>query len=615
MTITRTFELLEHCKKEFPRADAVAGKQDGKWITYSTEEYAEYAENIALGLIALGLQKGDKVATVSTNRPEWSFVDMALSMAGIVHVPIYPTIGAEEYRYIFEHAEIKLIITSDQKLFNKINPVADELGIANIYSFNFMAGATYWMEIVELGKRKKEELAAELQQRKESIDTNDMVTMIYTSGTTGVPKGVMLSHKNLIANFTQHIHCHELEGVPYKTVSFLPLCHIYERSVNYHLQYKGIGIYYVDNLAGIVPAIKEVQPDIFNSVPRLLERIYDGLINKGKQLPTFKRAIFFWAVRLGCKFDYRKKFTPWFRLKRRIADKLIYSKWRVALGGKIQVIVSGGAALQPRISRVLGVANIKTVEGYGLTETSPVIAVSNLTTNEIKIGTVGPVLPGVEVKIADDGEILCKGPGVMMGYYKQPELTREAIDKEGWFHTGDVGILDEGIFLKITDRKKEIFKLSGGKYIAPQMIENKLKESFFIEQAMVIGENEKFASALISPNFDYLHDWCSQHKIHFENNKDLVQQPAVLSVFQKEVAQINKRLGQTEQINRFRLVCEPWTPDSGELSPTLKLKRVFVAEKYQQLIDGIYAPSRQDGKGNTTTLNQTFKEFWKRLKV
>jgi long-chain acyl-CoA synthetase len=378
-------------------------------------------------------------------------------------------------------------------------------------------------------------------------------------------------------------------GKDHHVISFLPLCHVYERSVNYHFQYKGMGIYYVGNLNQIVSAIKEIKPHMFNSVPRLLEKVHDGFITKGKELSGIKKSLYFWALDLTRHFEYNKKYGPLLKLKIAIADKLIYSKWREALGGNIVYVVSGGAALQPRIARVLGMAKMYNLEGYGLTETSPVIAVNNPALGEMKIGTVGPVLEGYEVKIANDGEILCKGPGVMKGYYKAPELTEEVIDENGWFHTGDIGVFEDDKFLKITDRKKEIFKLSGGKYIAPQMIENKLKTSNLIEQVMVVGANEKFASALISPCFPMLHDWAAEHKIHFEDNKELIKKPEVKRAIQEEVRKINKSLGSHEQINRIRLVCEEWTPSSGELSPTLKLRRNMVTVKYQQLIDDIYS--------------------------
>ena len=615
--VKRTFDLLDRYQQKFQRKDALGGKKDGKWYTYSTSEYCEKSKEFALGVLALGLQKGDRVATVTTNRPEWNFVDMGLAMAGLVHVPIYPTIGEDEYQFILEHAQVKYILVGDKKIHGKIAPIAEKIdSVLELYSFEELEECPHFDEILKLGKEKEAEFGETLQSTKSSIQEDDLATLIYTSGTTGVPKGVMLTHRNLVSNFTVHANNHDL-GFEHKVISFLPLCHVYERSMNYHLQYKGMGIYYVGSLGGIMPALKEIQPDMFNSVPRLLERIYDGLVSKGKDLEGFKKVIYFWALNRTRKFEYNKKFNPFYSMGQRVADKLVYSKWREAFGGELKIIVSGGAALQPRIARLLGAAGILTLEGYGLTETSPVIAVSNPSTSEIKIGTVGPALPGMTIKIAEDGEILCKGPCVMKGYYNAPELTAEVIDKDGWFHTGDIGIFEDGKYLKITDRKKEMFKLSGGKYIAPQMIENKMKESFLIEQAMIIGDNEKFASALISPNFEFLHDWCSKHKIHFRDNEELVQKEEVIAHFRKEVNSINKTVGTHEEIKRFRLVCEEWTPQSGELSPTLKLKRNYVAKKYEHIIQDIYSVSKQNqSNGGLLKLNLRFdmNELRKRLK-
>lgn len=617
--VRRTFDLLDRYLQEFPRKDALGGKTGNDWYVYSTAEYVEKSHQFAIGMMALGLKKGDKVATVTTNRPEWNFADMGLAMTGIVHVPIYPTIGDEEYSYILEHAEVKVLLVGDRKLYEKLSPIAARLPeITRIYTFEEVEGAPNFNEILESGKTHQDELKGQLEQIKAGIDPEEMVTLIYTSGTTGVPKGVMLTHTNLVSNFVTHSHMHNL-GKDHRVISFLPLCHVYERSVNYHFQYKGMGIYYVGNLGQIVSAIKEIKPHMFNSVPRLLERVYDGFVSKGKELKGIKKVIYFWALNLTRHFEYYKKYNLFLKIRIKIADKLIYSKWREALGGNIVYIVSGGAALQPRIARVLGMAGMLNLEGYGLTETSPVIAVNNPNAKAMKVGTVGEVLPGVEIKFGEDGEILVKGPGVMKGYYKAPELTAEVIDGEGWFHTGDIGILEDGRFLKITDRKKEMFKLSGGKYIAPQMIENKLKTSFFIEQVMVIGADEKFASALISPNFAYLHDWCSHRKIHFQDNLDLIQKTEVLAQFQREVLAINKTMGEHEEIKRFRLVADEWTPQSGELSPTLKLKRNYVAAKYKSIIDEIYSVQKNQPGGRfrlpKIKLNFDISEFIKRLKL
>jgi len=617
--VKRTFDILDWILQEFPRKDALGGKDNDDWYVYSTAEYVEKSHHFAIGLMALGLKKGDKLATVTTNRPEWNFVDMGLAMTGMVHVPIYPTIGDEEYSYILEHAEINLLLVGDRKLYEKIKPIAALLPkITNIFSFDEIAGVRNYKEIIQLGISHETELSSQLEQIKKEVDPEDLATIIYTSGTTGVPKGVMLTHSNLVSNFLAHSKMHNL-GKDHHVISFLPLCHVYERSVNYHFQYKGMGIYYVGNLGQIVSAIREIKPHMFNSVPRLLERVYDGFVSKGNELTGLKKMIYFWALRLTRHFEYNKKYNIFLKFRIRIADKLIYSKWRAALGNNIVYIVSGGAALQPKIARVLGMAGMLNLEGYGLTETSPVISVNNPNTKSMKIGTVGEILPNVDLKFGDDGEILIKGPGVMKGYYKAPELTADVIDQEGWFHTGDIGVLEEGKYLKITDRKKEMFKLSGGKYIAPQMIENKLKASFFIEQVMVIGAGEKFASALVSPNFIYLHDWCSQHKIHFQNNEELIQKPEVLAQFQREVVAINKTLGEHEEIKRFRLVNEEWTPQSGELSPTLKIKRNYVAAKYKSIIDEIYSIQKNQPGGRfrlpKINLNFDINEFIKRLKL
>ncbi len=594
--VKRTFDILNRCMELFPREDALGGKNGSEWYTFSTAEYNEKSHQFAMGLMALGLKKGDKVATVTANRPEWNFADMGMAMTGVVHVPIYPTISETEYRYILEHSETMFLIVGDKKLYERLGPVADELkNIQSIYTFEKVDGARNYEEILKLGESKKEELAGKLQQIKNSITSDDLATIIYTSGTTGVPKGVMLSHQNLVSNFIAHSTLHGV-GKGHRALSFLPLCHVYERSMNYHFQYKGMGVYYVGNLGQIVSAIKEIKPHMFNSVPRLLERVYDGFVSKGKELSGWKRVAYFWALRLSRHFEYNKKYNLFLKMRIKLADKLIYSKWREALGGNITYIVSGGASLQPSITRTFGIAGISTLEGYGLTETSPVIAVNNPGKSEIKIGTVGPILFNVQAKIAEDGEILCKGPNVMKGYYKAPELTAEVMDEEGWFHTGDIGVLEEGKYLKITDRKKEMFKLSGGKYIAPQMIENKLKSSFFIEQAMVIGADEKFASALISPTFEYLHDWCSKSKIHYRDNEELIEKEEVIAQIHKEVVAINKTLGEHEEIKRFRLVSEEWTPQTGELSPTLKLKRSYIADKYKDIIDEIYSVSRNNIK-------------------
>lgn len=596
MEITRIFDLLDQYREKFTMDDALAGKEQGIWVRYSSEKFIEKSHLTSYGLMALGLKKGEMVATISNNRPEWNFVDMGVCMAGLVHVPIYPTISQEEYEYILEDCKPRLIFVSDKALYDKIKPIADAKGVMDVYTFNEVETAKNYSEILELGEKNADKYREELDKIKASIKPSDLFTLIYTSGTTGFPKGVMLSHNNLVSNFITTAKVHTL-GFGDKSLAFLPLSHVYQRMVTYHFMNKGIAIYYAENMGTIMNNVKEIKPEIFLTVPRLLERVYDGIIAVGKDLSGIKKSLFFWAVNLGLRFELNRANGWWYHFKLGIADKLIFSKWREALGGNIKIIVSGGAALQPRLARVFSAAGITLLEGYGLTETSPVIAVNDQAKNEIMFGTVGPVIDDVEVKIAEDGEILCKGPNVMLGYYKQPELTKEAIDQDGWFHTGDIGVLVDNHYLKITDRKKEMFKLSSGKYIAPQIIENKIKESFFVEQAMVVGENEKFASALISPNFPFLHEWASRHDIKFRDNEELVARKEVVDRFQQEVDETNKSLGDHEKIKRIRLVQEEWSPQTGEMSQILKLKRRVLYERYGGILHDIYSV----GKGTAAS--------------
>lgn len=592
MEVTRTFDILNLYREKYRKEDALAGKKQGEWTKYSSEDYINTAHWFSYGLLSLGLKKGDKIALIANNRPEWNIIDMGMAQIGVTSIPIYPTISIEDYKYILSHAEPQLVITGDKTLHEKVSPLAKQIkSIKNSYSINEVEGAKNWMEIVNAGKENSDKYKSGVEEIKQQIQPDDMATLIYTSGTTGFPKGVMLSHNNLVSNFKSVRGIHSFNS-SHRTLSFLPLCHVFERMVNYHFQYIGVSIYYAENMGTIADNLKEIKPHVFISVPRLLEGVYDKILGKGKDLGFIKKSIFTWAVNLGLNFNYNKENSAFYYAKLSIADRLVFKKWREALGGNTTLIMVGGAALQPRLSRVFGAAGINALEGYGLTETAPVIAVNNLVTGEIKVGTVGPVLPGVEVKIDEDGEILVKGPNVMLGYYKEPELTKEVMDDDGWFHTGDIGTMVDNKYLKITDRKKEIFKLSSGKYIAPQVIENKFKESFFIEQIMVVGENEKFASALISPNFSYLHNWATRHHISFRDNKELVTDQKVVQKYQEEVNRMNKFLGQTEQIKRFRLVCEEWTTQSGALSPTLKLKRRFLYNKYEYLLEEIYSSQK-----------------------
>lgn len=591
MELTRLFDILELYRTEYAgKDDAFAKNVDGTWIKYSSEEYIDLCTNVSYGLLELGLEKGDRVATISQNRPEWNMMDMGIAQAGLVHVPIYPTISSAEQAYILNHCEAKVLCVSDAMLMKQVKPVLEQIpSLKAVYTYNEVDSEKQWLELIALGKSVAEKHQQTLNDIQQATKPEDLLTIIYTSGTTGNPKGVMLSHHNMLSNTLMSRPRLPIKH-PERAISFLPLCHVYERMVNYIYQVNGIGIYYVENLAKIGDYVREVKPQMFNTVPRLLEKIYDNFIKKGKDLTGVKKIIYFWAVKVAHQYKKPGKNSWWYEKKQGLADKLIFKHWRAGLGGNIKIITSGGSALQERLIRIFWAAGLRVYEGYGLTETSPVIAVNDPRSyDRVRFGTVGPILENLEVKIADDGEILCKGPSIMMGYYKDEAQTKETINEEGWLHTGDIGVLEDELFLRITDRKKEIFKNSAGKYIAPQVIENIMKESSLIEQAMVVGENEKFASALISPNFDYLHFWASKHKIHYRENKDLVRQKVVINRMQKEINKVNKRLGQVEQIKRFRMVCDSWTPESGDLSPTLKLKRKELYTKYDHILKEIYS--------------------------
>lgn len=589
MELTRIFDLLDRYKSDFKnKTDVFGAFENGTIKEYSSQDYIENATRFGYGLINMGFEKGDKIATVTQNRPEWNFADMGMSMAGLVHVPIYPTISTEEYAHIFEHSEAKMIIVSDKYLYDKLKPVADKIStIKNVYTFDKIEGIPYWYEVVEEGiKNENYKLRGELKIRKDSVSSDDLFTIIYTSGTTGMPKGVMLTHRNFVYQIEKLSKLIPLNS-SHRALSFLPLCHVLERIGNYAFQYMGISITYAEGIDKISENIKTVKPHTFITVPRLLERLYDKILEKGKNLEGTKKLLFFRALDLGLEYEFTGK-SMFYNLKLALYNKLIFSKWREALGGNIRMVISGGAALQERLAKVFTAANIPVYEGYGLTETAPVICVNH--PGACMFGTVGQKLgPEQEVKIASDGEILFKGPNLMKGYFNDPQKTNESIDAEGWFHTGDIGKFVGEEFLKITDRKKEIFKLSTGKYVAPQVVENIMKESLFIEQIMVCGENQKFTAALISPNFQFLHDWCRRKKIIFRDNDDLIEKPRVIERIKKEVDKFNQRLGKTEQIKKITLVPDTWSPDTGELSPTLKLKRRFVKEKYTDKIKEIFS--------------------------
>ncbi len=580
------FELLEHQQRRHPLDYAFAAKEQGTWKRYSTAQSLDEINQVALGLLAIGLQPGDRIATVSNNRPEWNFLDLGMLQVGGVHVPLYPTITDQDYRYILEHAEVRWVMVSDASLYERIAPIAREFPhIAGVYTFNRVPGAQHWSEIKAAARP---DLNQELANRRAAIQKEDTATIIYTSGTTGFPKGVMLSHHNIMSNLLEaavRVPCKAGD----KSLSFLPLNHIYERMLTYMMMYSSIGIHYAESMETIGENLKEIKPQVFSTVPRLLEKVYDKIVAKGMELTGLKRKLFFWALDLGLRYEFKEANGWWYETQLKWANKLIFSKWREALGGNVQAIVSGAAALQPRLARVFWAAKIPVLEGYGLTETSPVIAVNYLATGQVEFGTVGPVLDSVELRIAEDGEILCKGSNIMQGYYKDEALTREVIDPDGWFHTGDIGTLTAQGNLKITDRKKEIFKTSGGKYIAPQAMENKFKESIYIEQLMVCGENQKHPSALIVPAWEVLNDWATKNGLGDQSPSSLVQNPQVFALLQSEVDRFNKEYGQWEQVKKFTLLPVTWTVESGELTPTMKLKRKFIVGKFQKEHDALYS--------------------------
>jgi long-chain acyl-CoA synthetase len=583
----RLFDLLKRYEEKFNKADALAAKENGQWVTYSTRQFIDSANNISYGLLSKGISKEDKVGIISNNRPEWNFADMGIMQAGAINVPIYPTISIDDLVFILNDAAVKILFVSNAEIFEKVNKIRTKVPtLMEVYSFNQIPGVSHWTELAELGKNRAGEFKGKLEEIKNSIKDSELATLLYTSGTTGSPKGVMLSHRNLVSNFYSARNLPPIDHTS-KAISFLPLNHVYERMLTYLWMYKGTSIYYAESLETIGDNIREVKPDIFSAVPRLLEKVYDKIVAKGAALTGFKKKMFFWALDLGLKYELGGKNGAWYEFQLKIANKLIFSKWREALGGNVRVIVSGGAALQPRLARVFTAAGIPVLEGYGLTETSPVVAVNTLEKGGRKFGTVGQVIEGVQVKLNNDGEILVKGPNVMMGYYKRPDLTEEVL-KDGWFCTGDIGILEEGKYLKITDRKKEIFKTSGGKYIAPQLIENKLKESPFIEQVMVIGENQKFASALIVPAFAFIKEWCKEQGKDCSNNEELILLPETKKKIQEEVNRVNANLAQFETIKRFELLPREWSIEKGEMTPKLSLKRKVICEANKDLIDKIY---------------------------
>jgi long-chain acyl-CoA synthetase len=589
-TPTRVFDLLAYQQAQFPKIDSLAYKVNGTWVKFSTAEVLSIVERLAGGLQLAGIRAGDKIANVTdNNRPEWNFIDLAVMTLGAVHVPIYPNASAEDYRFILSDARPSLVFVSNQRLLELIRPLAAEVpGIRNIYTYDDVTGAESWKKLAEVGETALLDSAVreKLAEARAAVRPEDLATLIYTSGTTGQPKGVMLSHANLVSNALAAAEILRPCGHE-RALSFLPLCHIYERTVVNMYAYVGTSIYYAENLDSIPQNLREVQPDTFSTVPRLLEKIYERILARGEQLTGLKRRIFFWALNVGLNFDPDVRCPLFKRLQLVVADFLVFRKWREAFGGRVSGIISGSAALQPRLARVFFAAGISVWEGYGPTEAAPVVAVNRPKTSLHKLGTVGPVIPGGEIKIAEDGEILYRGPNVMMGYYGRPDLTKEAIDSDGWLHTGDVGEMD-GPFLKITDRKKEIFKTSGGKYIAPQQVENQLKESRFIAQCMVVGENHKFPAALIVPQFEAVQSWLATEGESIEDRTKISKHLKVVELIQSELDRCNQRFGRYSQVKKFALLDEEWTIASGELTPTLKLKRKQILKKHASDIAGLY---------------------------
>ena len=586
--ITRLFDFPYFQLENYPLEDALVSKHNGVWEKTSTQAYIDKANAISRALLKLGIQKDQKVGVISsTNRTEWNIVDVGVLQTGAQNVPIYPTISETDYQYILNHSESEYCFVSDKEVFDKLNSVKAMIPtLKEIYSFDDIPGCKSWKELLKLGEDTSNQ--DEVEARKNSIKTNDLATLIYTSGTTGKPKGVMLSHRNIISNVLDSSNRVPFKVGQYRSLSFLPICHIFERMIVYLYQYYSVSVHFAESIEKISENLKEVKPQVMTVVPRLLEKVYDKIYAKGADLTGIKKRLFFWALDLGFAFEPYKRNGAWYEFKLGIAKKLIFSKWQEALGGNLKLLVSGSAPLQPRLTRVFTAAGIPVMEGYGLTETSPVISVNDMNNKGFKPGTVGKPIDNVEVKIAADGEILCKGPNVMLGYYKDEEKTREAME-DGYFHTGDIGEIDAEGFLRITDRKKEMFKTSGGKYVAPQMVENIMKQSRFIDQIMVIGEGEKMPAALIQPSFDFLRDWAALKGYNIgTTNAEIASNPKVIERIGEEIALGNKEFGSWEQVKRFELTPDVWSIEEEHLTPTMKLKRKVILAKYQDLYNKIY---------------------------
>ena len=584
--VTRLFDFPYYQLETYNLKKAFSTKYDDKWVSLSTQEFINKANQLSRGLLKLGVEPGDKIALISTNnRTEWNICDTGVLQVGAQTVPIYPTISKEDYEYILNHSESKYCIVSDITIIEKLNQIKDNTKLEAIYTFDEIDGEKNYSEILDLGE--SDENQKDVEARKDAVKADDLATIIYTSGTTGRPKGVMLSHNNIVSNVIASKRRVPLDYGNSKSLSFLPVCHIFERMILYLYQYCGVDVYFAESIEKLTENAQEVKPEVMTAVPRLYEKIYDKIILKGEDLTGVKKKLFFWAVDLGLNYKPYGENGWWYEKKLGIARKLIFSKWQAALGGELKLMVSGSAALQPRLTRIFAAAGMPIMEGYGLTETSPVISVNDQNNKNFRVGTVGKVIDDVDVKFGEDGELMVKGPNVMQGYYKDPEKTASVM-KDGYFCTGDKGEFDKDGFLKITGRTKEMFKTSGGKYVVPPLLEGQLKQSLFIEQVMVVGEGEKMPAAIIQPNFEYLKDWAGENDINFDSNDDLVCNQKVIDAIQNEVNDCNIHFGKWEQIKRFELTADEWSIDGGHLTPTMKMKRSVIKKIYQDLYDKIY---------------------------
>ena len=590
INITRLFDFPYYQQEKYVSIpDALVTKQNGVWVKTSTEEYIAKANAVSRALLRMGIKKDDKIAIISTNnRTEWNIMDIGALQTGAQTVPIYPTISEDDYEYILNHSGSIYCFVSDEEVLRKVNLIRDKVpNLKEVHSFNEIQGCKNWKELLKLGEDESNQHLVE--ECKNKVQSEDLATIIYTSGTTGKPKGVMLSHRNIVSNVINSAPRIPFEAGKSRALSFLPICHIFERMILYLYQYYGVSVYFGESIDKISDNIKEVKPTVITAVPRLLEKVYDKIYSKGSELTGIKKKLFFWAIDLGLRYEPYGANGFWYEFQLKIARKLIFSKWKEGLGGNLDLMVSGSAALQTRLARIFAAAEIPVMEGYGLTETSPVISVNDMRNKGFKVGTVGKAIDGVEIKIAEDGEILCKGPNVMMGYFKDEKLTNDVLEN-GYFHTGDIGEIDSEGFLKITDRKKEMFKTSGGKYIAPQLIENTMKQSRFIEQIMVIGDGQKMPAAFIQPSFEFIKEWAKIHSIQIgTTNEEIVSNAKVIERIQEEVDKLNDKFGNWEKIKRFELTPDIWSIEGGQLTPTLKLRRKIIIEKYIDLFHKIYS--------------------------